>query len=240
MYLYPFNNLSIQEIEMERTPSSAFPAHPHRQTRLFPLIRKLSILKHLSYGREPCSLLATAKILPEVIPFLLDFKMRDISRWEEEMQYHNAILHRGSKVIKQDLLPAQRLLINACSRQFRSLDHYILNMHADKLANILEACLNFAERVYPLVLADPGAPAWRIHKQFFIQSRKWRQLKRRVLDLIDLLIELANKSKTIYGGHRNSVDDWPNHDMMWDAVQRAACAFRESDLGPRREVPNVN
>ncbi len=181
---------------------------------IFKYVRRVSLLKYMSYPGERLKPSATAIILPEIKPFLLDFGNDALSQWEQEMEHLNMLLLRGSKM---RLLPIDQNL-----RFFTSLDQYIVRMHADKLARCLEALIRFAEKLEPLAVSEPSVRGWFFHEDLGIQRRHWYQLASSVMNLLKLLGDLDQDSQNSQDSrHQLLPDAWPNQEVLRDVMRRA-------------------
>ncbi len=112
---------------------------------------------------------------------------------------------------------------------FPSLDAYILRMHADKLANVLDSLVSFARKVELLKREDPHAWGWHFSKEVFIQSRHWPQLARHVLNLLKLLGHPdPDDSESTRDDNCTlpSPDVWPNQEALRHAMRRTALIYR--------------
>ena len=111
---------------------------------------------------------------------------------------------------------------------FRSLDSYILRMHANKLTLILISLVEFAQRVEPLIRQDACAWGLYFHEDIFIQSHHWRQLARQVMNLLKLLgLPDEDELETTEGSCPLPCPDvWPDQIALRNAMQRAADIYR--------------
>ena len=184
---------------------------------VFRFVRQVSLFKHVSYAGRRLKNSTTAKILPEISPFLSDFGRNALPQWNEEMCQCNMILLRGKRM---GLLPTVRKF-----RFFSSLDSYLIKMHAEKLASVLKSLVIFGERVVPLINDDPNARGWFFHEDLLIQSHHWRRLARSVLNLLKILglSELQNLASARQDScFLPSSDVWPSQDNLREAMLRAA------------------
>ena len=205
--------------------------------RIFHLIKGMSIFKHISFGGQPLSRSQLVKILPEAGPFLLHFEKTDLAYWEYKMQSNNEILRRG--IWLANSWERKCMIAKVKTLQFSSLDTYILHLHAGSVAEILDSCATFAERVLPLSRSDPHAKAWQLGEQLYIHSRHWRALTRTVLRLVDLIGCMRHASSIQNGTHASDEgDEWPNERLLQQALRRAAqCYAHKMDPTPSPRPP---
>lgn len=149
--------------------------------------------------------------MPEAIPFLKHFSAGAVAEWEKQLILNRQVLERGLKM---------KLLRRAPLSSFTTLDAFMLHLHSDILSDILEAYASFAKKVVPLILAEPDAQGWFFHKNLLVQRRDWRQLARRVLNLVKLL-SVANHNDP----SADSRPEWPHRDRLRSALRRAESAY---------------
>ncbi len=95
---------------------------------------------------------------------------------------------------------ARSLKLGLCSRLAakmavaQTLDDYMLEMHADILATVLESFAAFANRITPLIQKDPTAPEWWLNSQILVQRRHWFLLARRVTLLVRIILDRLDKN----------------------------------------------
>ena len=158
--------------------------------RIFELIKSLSIFKYLSYGEAPFSRSKTARILPEVKPFILHFKRKDLAIWKDRLQCHNALLARGMAVGSDREF--KWLRAKAKSLQFDSLDSFMLHEHSSIIADVLDALFAFSDKVSSLARIFPLAHAWYLGSHLLIQARRWRKFQPRFRALLAHLAEQSS------------------------------------------------
>ena len=142
------------------------------------LVRKVSLTKYLSFSRQRLTRKKIAKIIPEVTVVDKFFGPRSLQIWNDEMLSHNALLQRGAKMMLCCHFSPARLM--NCS-----LDIYMLHMHANSIAEVLDSLSRFGNGV--MQHCDPDQKAWWLSPEISIQQAHWFQLCRRVIDLLKLL-----------------------------------------------------
>ena len=179
---------------------------------LFELVRRLSIFKYLSYGEAPFSRSTTARLLPEVKPFMLHFKKEDLAIWKDRLRCHNALLARGMKVGSDREFKWMRA--KAKSLQFDSVERFMLHAHPSTIADLLDALISFSDKVRLASRNHPLARAWYLRSHLLIRAGRWRCFRRRFRELLAYLTEQSTKP-TQY------VCDCPEQERLRAALRRA-------------------
>ena len=99
---------------------------------------------------------------------------------------------------------------------FASLDLFLLRMHADKISDVLESWLAFAERVVPLIQSNSDAASWRLSQKLLIHRCHWFMLSKRVVRVVDTIGSLADEDM-----HSR----WPGQDRLRAAARQAARVY---------------
>ena len=186
---------------------------------IFSMTRKTSLLRHISYARRRMRKSSVAKMMPEIAAFSNHFSSGALQHWMNQMNQDNEVIRKGLKM---------KLLRRAPSLRFSSLDEYMLRLHSEILADILDSHVTFANRIIPLIRADPYACAWYFHRKLLIQRREWKRLTGRVLNLVKLLVGIAgpdSQAAETGGLFRSDAADWPHRDRLRAALRRAAAAY---------------
>ena len=122
-----------------------------------------------------------ASLLPEIFREKDPLDKGTIELLNREMMAHNAALDHGQPIQSAAGEPQR------ARPRFSSLNEYVLHMHSDKILLVLEPLVKFGERVVPLIREDETARAWFLNEHILIQSRDWRALAGRVVDLVTQL-----------------------------------------------------
>jgi hypothetical protein len=146
---------------------------------VFARIRRVCLLRYISYGGRRMSKPNTFKIMPEIAEIAQRFSRGSLPTWRNKMWSHNQTLRRGQRM---DLFPRYGASNLLCP----TLDRYMIQMHAADIAQALESLTVFGRRVIPLILKNPAAPAWWITGDLLIHRRHWLSLCRNVMNLIRL------------------------------------------------------
>jgi hypothetical protein len=170
-------------------------------------VRKSSPFNHISFNGRRTSNSYVRDVIPEVIPFLMNFTKRSLEFWKEEMCIHNRIIQRGLKM---------GLLKHIPQFHYFSLDKYLLHQHSKKLADVLQCHARFAEKVLHLIHVKPDACAWSFNDKLLIQRRDWQRLARCVLNLVKLLDDAEQ-----FDDHAAD-SRWPHLDRLLVAKRQAA------------------
>ena len=190
---------------------------------LFELIRSLSIFKYLSYGEAPLSRSVAANLLPEVKPFMLQFKKKDLAIWKNRLRCHNALLARGMTVGSDR--EYRWLRAKAKSLQFDCLDSFIVDVYPSTMTDLLDALISFSDRVSSVARTQPLALAWNLGNHLLIQARRWKQFQSRFRELLACLTENSRKP-THY------VCECPEQERLRAAMQRATVICFGQDCRP--------
>ena len=190
---------------------------------LFELVRRLSIFKYLSYGEAPLSRSVTANLLPEVKPFMLHFKKKDLAIWKDRLRCHNALLARGMTVGSDR--EYRWLRAKAKSLQFDCLDSFMFHTHPSTLTNLLDALISFSDKMSSIASTQPLALAWYLGNHLLIQARRWKRFKSRFRELLARLTEHSRKP-THY------VCECPEQERLRAALRRATGICFGQDCRP--------
>ncbi len=114
------------------------------------------------------------------------FGANTLSYWESNMDLDRNIIGRSVKLGLVSRSAAERL--------FHTMDDYMLQMHSEKIATVLESLTSFAHRIIPLINKDPDAPCWWINDQILVQRRHWFSFSRRVNALVSIISECIEKN----------------------------------------------
>ena len=190
---------------------------------LFELVRRLSIFKYLSYGEAPLSRSVTANLLPEVKPFMLHFKKKDLAIWKDRLRCHNALLARGMTVGSDR--EYRWLRAKAKSLQFDCLDSFMFHTHPSTLTNLLDALISFSDKMSSIASTQPLALAWYLGNHLLIQARRWKRFKSRFRELLARLTEHSRKP-THY------VCECPEQERLRAAMRRATGICFGQDCRP--------
>ena len=182
-------------------------------------IRKASVLNFISFCRGRLSRTAIVTFLPELAPMLNFFGKQSILEWTVEMSKYNQTCNSkleggvGSPKIKH---------------RFYSLDLFLLQVHPDKLAEVLESWVIFAERVAPLIRSDTDGRSWKLNRKLIIYRRHWFLLSRRIMNVVTTIGLLSGVD------FRNQLHiRSPKRDMLSTAADRVARMYSGFALGGR-------
>ena len=175
---------------------------------LFRCAWRASLLKHVSFAGQALGPIKLAKLFPEINPFARHFGHNSLSQWRSSMELDRSIAGRSLKLGLCSRLQAKRVIA-------QTLDDYMLEMHAEKLANLLESFTAFANRISPLIQNDPNAPAWWLNSQVLVQRKHWSLLTRRVTALIRIISDRLDKNI------RQKQSDLPGEDRLRKAAHTA-------------------
>ena len=185
------------------------------------MTRKASLLKHISFVGRKMSKRSIAKALPELDSFLKHFSPESIQGWRTKLTQHNESVHRALQM---------KLLRGASWLRLSSFDAFILLFQSDILADILDSHVTFANRIRPLIRANPSAHGWYFHDKMLIQRRDWKLLARRVLNLVKLLGcadpgGVAVKDSSAHHNDDECMDGWPHQERLRESLRRAAGVY---------------
>jgi hypothetical protein len=150
--------------------------------------RLASPLKIISFAEQRLLSCTTLKYFPELRPYQKFFGSGSHSGWVQELSYHSAVLRRGHQ---QRLCP----MTNATKFLNFRLGQYLMKLHSDKIADVLESLVVFAHRIVPIILNDEDAPAWWLNKKMLVQRRHWISFCRRVMAFISLVLVHENEGE---------------------------------------------
>jgi hypothetical protein len=139
------------------------------------------------------------------------------------MLQHNALLCRGSRMGLNRRFGVAKLM--HCS-----LDLFMLQMHSQEVAEALNSLSTFGEQVLPIIKRNPDSDDWWLSPDMLIDRRCWRNLSRRVMNLVHLLEidhhEDANVERLPIAAILNPVSDpEPDFPKLLGAVRRAREVF---------------
>ena len=141
------------------------------------------------------------------------------SEWSLEMYAHNLTYE---KAMRMGLFP----LRHDPNLRFVSLDLFLLQMHADKISEVLESWIAFAQRVLPLIQGDNDAASWRLSRKLLIHRSHWFVLSKRIMNVVNTIRLLAED------GHHHLHSRWPGQDRLFASAQCVAhtyCRFASSN-----------
>ena len=173
---------------------------------------RASLLNHVSFAGKALGPIKLAKILPEINTSAKYFGHNSLRRWRLKMQLDKSIAVRSVKLGLCSRMAADSVVA-------QSLDDYMLAMHADILASVLESLNAFADRLTPLIQSDPSAAAWWINNQILVQRKHWCLLARRVTALVRIVLDGLDKSMT------RKQSTLPGEIRLREAARAAACIF---------------
>jgi hypothetical protein len=176
-------------------------------------IRKASILKLISYATGRLPIADTVQFLPEIMPLFMYIKKDSLKEWNLEMEMHNQILRRGGPMGHK---------INSKNFEFCSLDQFMLQMHASRLAEVFDAFTAFAARVIPLIQKNPEAQSWWLNEHLLIQRHHWTALACRVMTLLKAC---GFEDGEFQPRSTVSVDRWPNLETLHESALHASRIF---------------
>lgn len=188
------------------------------ESQIICAIRQLRVLRYLSFTHGQFSKQRIARCFPELQQINRLFGRWSAQTWADKMAAHNAILLRGESMRLQVIGRVKRL-------RFSSLDCYILQMHAEDIAGVLNGLSEFAQRVLPKIQQNRIARTWPICNQILIQRRHWLSFARSVMNLLKLL---GFDEPRMNGPLSLSawLSPWPDFDVLAVAARRAALHFR--------------
>ena len=175
--------------------------------------RRAHIAKFLSFTHGRFSKMKLATRLPEINEIDIEIGFQSLQSREREMIHHNEILRRGKYMRIHVDGGIERLT-------FSSLDRYILQMHSQTIANVLNALSKFADKVIPLIQRDRTAKLWQISDEILIQKQHWLALARQVMNLLKLL-GFDNTRAVLDGSILPWHSPWPDFECLLVAVRRA-------------------
>lgn len=190
------------------------PNEVRTESRILVAIKRTSIVRYLSFTYARFSTRKLARHLPETQKMNRKMGPESLQKFTREMVEHNAILRRG-ELTRTYPVGGIRCLT------FSSLDRYILQMHGESIAKILEDLSKFADRVIPLIHQDRSARSWRVGNQILIRRRHWLALARNVMNLLKLLGFVEHRMD-LTGGASAWHSPWPDFDRLAAAACRAA------------------
>ena len=164
-----------------------------------------------------------ANLLPEVKPFMLQFKKKDLAIWKNRLRCHNALLARGMTVGSDR--EYRWLRAKAKSLQFDCLDSFMFHTHPSTLTNLLDALNSFSDKMSSIASTQPLALAWYLGNHLLIQARRWKRFKSRFRELLARLTEHSRKP-THY------VCECPEQERLRAAMRRATGICFGQDCRP--------
>ena len=188
---------------------------------ILPGIHKASVFSLVSFCRSRLSLTAIAKYLPELAPTKNFFGKHSLSKWSLEMSLYNQICKTTSGMGMITKEGEQHLL-------YDSLDLFLLQVHPDKLAQVFDSWVSFAERMVPLIRARSDARSWKLNRKIIIYRRHWLLLSKRVMNVVTTIGRLTGVD------FRNQVCCCSaGHDILITSAGRAALMYGGFLLGKR-------
>ena len=179
---------------------------------IFQCIRKVSLIRHISYTKMRLTNSDVAKELPEVLAESNHFQKRFLSHYGDEWSAHNSLLLRGMGQGLSRLIPAHKLM---CS----SLDSFLLRLHSDKISDLLESLTAFAERVSLILLDNSDDRRIVLNSHLLMHRRHWRSLSRRVLHLVRQICICEDELR------KGTPELWPNWRRLQSAASQAALVY---------------
>jgi hypothetical protein len=179
---------------------------------IFKCIRKASLIRHISYTKMRLTHSEVSEDLPEILAESKHFQKRFISQYEAERSAHNSLLARGMNQGLSRLIPAHKLI---CP----SLDSYLLRLHSDKIADILESLTAFAQRVSLILNDNHNDRRIALNRHLLMHRRHWRSLSRQVLHLIRQICICEAELR------KNTPELWPNWSRLQSAAKQAALVY---------------
>ena len=128
------------------------------------------------------------QLLPEILHVIEYFGPNSISQWKSNMDLDRNIVKRSVKMGLLSRLAAEKVLAP-------TLDDYMLEMHLDKIAAVLESFTCFARRIVPLIRTDPDAPCWWVNSEILVQRRHWIALSQRVKLLVSTILDCLKSAR---------------------------------------------
>ena len=179
-------SLHIRKVYME---------HHELDSRIFRCVRQACLLKHISFAGRGIGLTKLGKLWPEINHASEYFGYNSLAWWRSSMELDKRIVGRSLKLRLCSRMAAESVVA-------QTLDGYMLEMHAEKIASVLESFTVFANRITPLIQKDPNAPAWWLNSQVLVQRRHWRFLTRRISCLVSIILD---RLETHNGRKRSSL-----------------------------------
>jgi hypothetical protein len=146
------------------------------------------------------------------MPLFMFIKKDSFKAWELDMNLHNQILRRGG--------PFET--INSKIFECSSLDQYMLQMHASRLAQVIDAYTAFAARVLPWIQKNPEAQSWWVNEHLLVQRHHWTIFSCRVMTLLKAS---GFENGAFQPTSTQSADRWPNLDQLHESARRASRIF---------------
>jgi hypothetical protein len=155
------------------------------------------------------------QMLPEILPVIKYFGPNSISQWSSSMELDRDIVGRSVRMGLLSRAAAENVLAP-------TLDDYMLEMHSDKIAAVLESFTCFARRIVPLVRNDPDAPCWWIDSEVLVQRKHWYLLSRRVTALASTIMKCLETDRI------RKRSNWHARAILLTAAQEAARIYDQS------------
>jgi hypothetical protein len=143
-------------------------------------MRRLCLLRYISYGGRKMGMRKTFMMLPEIAEIAARYGRSSLPAWRQKKSSYNQTLCRGDRMGLCPHFDASSLL--ACP----TLDSYMVQMHAADIAKALQSLTVFGERVFTLIRKSPAALAWWINRDLLIHRRHWLASRRHAMSLIRL------------------------------------------------------
>jgi hypothetical protein len=172
--------------------------------------QRASFLKHISFAGMDLGKEEMIRILPEGLPLIKYFGPNSISQWRSNMELDRNIVGRSVKMGLFSRLAAEEVLAP-------TLDDYMLEMHSDKIAAVLESFTCFARRIVPLIRNDPDAPCWWINNDILVQRRHWISLSQRVVSMVGIIMDCleTDRIRKRSNMHRKGILRAAARDAAW-------------------------
>jgi hypothetical protein len=172
--------------------------------------QRASLLKHISFAGPALDNKELVQFLPEILPVIKYFGPNSISQWRSNMELDRNIVGQSLRMGLLSRLAAERVLAP-------TLDDYMLEMHCEKVAAVLESFTCFARRIVPLIRSDPDAPCWWINSEILVQRKDWSQLSRRVSALVKTIIQCleTDRIRKRSNVHASAILRSAAHEASW-------------------------
>jgi hypothetical protein len=178
---------------------------------------KATLVNFILFCRGRLRISAIVKYLPEQpaeLASILKFSGKySIPEWAAEMSMYNQTCMAPDKI---------GLTLRSKRNQLRyySGDRFLIQIHPEKLAEVLDSWEIFAGRVAPLILINIDARSWRLNRKLIIYRRHWFLLSKRVRNVVMTISQLSQAD------FRNQLHSRSHgHEMLRVSACRAACLY---------------